>query len=221
MVGTHAVAVLRDFQRRPAPLARSRDDARRERGLADASAVTADHDQFHSSHSSPRIGIELLLDLAQFGDDLRQPLDQRLLLQVFTMRARRGPPDGLAGRNAAMWKNAGLAADVGLGSDVRLLAHSDLAAHHNIVLDDAAARQPGLRGDDDMPSDTAIVADVDQIVEFRSGADRGRAERSPIDANVGPEFHVVAEFNRAELRKLLVVVALEDITEAVGPHDAA
>ena len=47
------------------------------------------------------------------------------------------------------------------------------------------------------------------------------AERGAIDAGVGADFDIVADFDAADLRELFVMIAGANEAEAVGAEDAA
>ena len=64
--------------------------------------------------------------------------------------------------------------------------------------------------------DLAVVADVDHVVQLRAIAYNGCSQRPPVDAGVGTDFHVVADFDRTDLRKLLIVVLFQRISKTVG-----
>src|SRR5579871_1763598 len=72
-----------------------------------------------------------------------------------------------------------------------------------------------------MPADAAIVADMHQIVELGSVANRRDAERGAIDTGICADFDIVADFHPADLREFLIVIAGSDEAKAVGAEYAA
>jgi UDP-N-acetylglucosamine acyltransferase len=105
--------------------------------------------------------------------------------------------------------------------NARLVANSHLAADHCVVFHDHAAGQPGLGGDDDVTANAAVVPYVDQVVELHAVANLSDAEGRPVDAGVGADLDVVADFHAPDLRELFVAIAVADKAEAVGAQDAA
>ncbi len=65
------------------------------------------------------------------------------------------------------------------------------------------------------------MADVDQVVDFRSVADAGDSEGGAIDAGVGSDFYAITDLHSSDLRKLFVHAVGEDETESVGADHAA
>ena len=68
-------------------------------------------------------------------------------------------------------KNAAARAQHGAGLDSRFVADAHLTADHGVVFHHHAARESGLRGDDHVPADAAVVSDVNQVVELGAVAD--------------------------------------------------
>ena len=80
--------------------------------------------------------------------------------------------------------------------DARVLADAYLAADNDILLDYNAAGEAGLRGDHDILSYLAIVADVNKVVDLRAAADAGNFQRATVDGGVGADLNIIADFER-------------------------
>src|SRR5262249_57380102 len=104
--------------------------------------------------------------------------------------------DDLGGQHAAAGSQHGAALDA------RLTTNPDLPADHGVIAYLDAAGESGLGGNDHVPAEAAVVSDVDHVVELSAIADAGRTERGAVHATVGADLDVVADFNRADLRKL-------------------
>src|SRR5438094_696332 len=104
-----------------------------------------------------------------------------------------------------------------------MLANSNLPAEDDVVLNGDAAGEPGLRRDDNVFSDAAVVSDVHEIVDLGAASDARFIQRSAVDGRVGPDFHVIFDHQFSDLRKFLVVAALaiSHIAEAVSANSPA
>ena len=60
---------------------------------------------------------------------------------------------------------------------------------------------------------------VNQIVQFRAFPDLRAAKRSAIDCAVGPDFHIILNFNFADLWKFPVLSFFRDISESIRAND--
>ena len=72
-----------------------------------------------------------------------------------------------------------------------------------------------------MLADVDVVRDLNEIIDFYSGGDLGGFERAAIDCGVRADFHVVGNFDSADLRKFPVAAFAEDVAEAVAADDGA
>ena len=82
---------------------------------------------------------------------------------------------------------------------------------------------PGLRRDNHVLAELAVVADVHQIIDLRAAPNAGRLQRAAIDGRVRPDLHVVADFKFSDLRKFFVTPALRiaNITKAIAAQHRA
>ena len=66
-----------------------------------------------------------------------------------------------------------------------------------------------------------LCADLHEVVDFYPGGDLSGFERAAIDGGVRADFHVVGNFDSADLREFPVAAFAEDVAEAVAADDGA
>ena len=137
------------------------------------------------------------------------------------MRARGGAPDRCTGLDPSVGQDAALPSDHCARSDVGFLPDPHLPSHDYVVLDDDPSGKARLSGDDNVSSDAATMPDVHQVVEFRAVSDDGLFERCPINAAIGADFDIIADFDGSCLRELFVVIAFKSEAETVSTDDRA
>ena len=107
-------------------------------------------------------------------------------------------------------------------SDADVAGDAGLTRHHDVVLDDGAAGDADLRGEQRAAADRHAVRDVHEVVDLRSRADARLADRRTIDGRVRANLHVVLDDDAGMLRNLQVrAVLLPRETEAVAADDDA
>ena len=94
-------------------------------------------------------------------------------------------------------------------------ATPDLTAQHGKISHRHAARYADLGDDQAMPSDRAVVSDLDEIVDLGSLADDRIARRAAVDRGIGADFDVVLNDDAPGLRDLLMASRRRQITETV------
>ncbi len=104
--------------------------------------------------------------------------------------------------------NAGMARD------------SHLAAEHAPFAYLGSSRNAHLCRHYGMVADFVVVGNLHQVVELHAVADAGCAHHRAVDACIGADFHVVADFHVAYLRNLLVAVGSGRKAESVSPYHA-
>ena len=116
-----------------------------------------------------------------------------------------------------------MSSDHSAGFDAGVVANADLSSHDDVVFDRDAAGEAGLGGDDYIFSELAVVADVNEIIDFCALADASFVEGSAVDGRVGSDFDVVFEDETADLRGLLVASCLRvaDVAEAFTAEDGS
>lgn len=74
-----------------------------------------------------------------------------------------------------------MASDHGSRLDAGVVADADLSSHDDVVFDGDATGETGLGGDDYVFSELAIVADVDEVVDFCALANASFIESAAVD----------------------------------------
>src|ERR1700730_14163543 len=140
---------------------------------------------------------------------------------MFLQRTRWSAPDYLPLANNFGRQDSAAGTENCAGFDARLVADAHLAADDGVVFNHHSTGAPGLCGNDDMPSECAIVADVDQVVDLRAVSDLGHAQSRAVDTGISSDLDVIANLDTADLRELFVMVAAADKAEAVRAQDTA
>ena len=102
-----------------------------------------------------------------------------------------------------------------------MIGDADLAADHGALAYRAAAGDSRLRGDYGVLADLDVVSYLHEVVDFYAGGDLSGFERAAIDGGVRADFHVVGNFDSADLREFPVAAFAEDVAEAVAADDGA
>ena len=126
---------------------------------------------------------------------------------MLAQRSRGYAPYWFARGDSLARQYAGLSTYDGFAVNSGFFADSYLSTDNGIVSDRYASREPRLCRDNDMSADQAVVSHVYQVVEFRTFANSRDAERRAIDTAIRADFHVVFDFDAANLWKLLVTIA--------------
>ena len=138
-----------------------------------------------------------------------EPSQRRLLTQHLLQRPRGRAPvhrarfeafvsDGLAAEDAR------LPAEDDAGAYLHVVADADLAGQNSALADRARAGDAGERDQDRVFADVAVVADVDEVVEFCAAADASFRQCAAVDGAVGADLHVVFDDQCSLLRELRV-----------------
>src|SRR3954462_7698278 len=96
-----------------------------------------------------------------------------------------------------------------------MIAHTYLAANYRIILDNGAATDAGLCGNDDALANVHIVGDLYQVIDFGAVTDTCPAERTTVYTGVSADFDIILNHDGANLRKLDIPFVCSDITEPV------
>jgi hypothetical protein len=67
-----------------------------------------------------------------------------------------------------------------------------------------------------MPSDLAIVADLNQVVDFGAVADARRFKRTAINSRARANFNIIPDFNMAKLRDFVMPAIVKSVAKSVG-----
>ena len=87
-------------------------------------------------------------------------------MQILFERPRGRAPDNLTRADDLRRKDAAARSQNRSRLDASLIADADLSANDSVILDDHSARESCLRGNDHVPANAAVVADVDHVVEL-------------------------------------------------------
>ena len=93
-----------------------------------------------------------------------------------------------------------LGADLPATTDAQVPRHRGLAADLDEILEHGRSGDPYLGHDDAAASQLNIVADLDQVIEARAGANDRVPRRSPVDRGIRADFHVVPHNDASKLR---------------------
>ena len=104
-----------------------------------------------------------------------------------------------------------------------MFADANLSAKHDIFFYRNTAGKACLGGDYHIFSDLAVVANVNQIIDFRASPDAGCVEGSAVDGGVGADLDIVFDFQTSDLRKLFITASrlVTHIAEAVAAKHCA
>src|SRR5260221_3130260 len=122
--------------------------------------------------------------------------------------------DRHAGRNIA--HDAALGGDLGAGADRQMVGDADLAAHHDTIADHRAAGDADLAADDALSAKPHVVADMDEVIEHRTGTNHGIAGGAAIDRAVGADLDAVLDDDATELQHAHEALGTGDVAEALA-----
>ena len=86
--------------------------------------------------------------------------------------------------------------------DFAVIGDADLSADDGALPYRTAAGDSRLRGDDGVLADADVVRHLHEVIDFHSGGDLRGFERAAIDCGVRADFHVVGNFDSAELAEI-------------------
>ena len=104
-----------------------------------------------------------------------------------------------------------------------MLSNTDLPAEHSAIFNGDAAGESSLRRNNDVFTDLAVMADVNEIVDLRAATDAGFIQCPAIDRGVGSDFYIIFDDQSPDLRKLFIVAGLPvaDVAEPVASKDCS
>ena len=106
----------------------------------------------------------------------------------------------------------------------RAVAHLDVIGETGLpselapFADSDGARHARLRGHARKLADLAVVANLDEIVEFDPAPKNRRAHRRSVDRRIRANFDIVLDHHAAHLRNFDQVAGVLDKAEAVGAN---
>src|SRR5450631_4876053 len=96
-----------------------------------------------------------------------------------------------------------------------MVAHTNTPAQHYEILERRASGDTGLRRHDAMPTDSDIVADLDQVVDLGALADHGIANGAAVDRCAGADLNIILDDDAPDLWHLEVPFASHHEAEAI------
>src|SRR3984957_12874599 len=112
--------------------------------------------------------------------------------------------------------------DLGPVANVEMIVDSHLRAQRHMIANRQATSQSYLGGQQTVPPNRHIVADLDLVVDFRTLADYSVAQAAAVDSRSRPDLHLILDQNAAGLRDLQMAFrAKENEPKAVLPDAAA
>jgi len=151
--------------------------------------------------------------------ELANIFQQRVVLFIF--------PDWLGGstKHDRVWwhvlSQSRHRADHDLIADFDMTAKANLAGERDIVAKPSAARDADLSAEDAMASDGHIVADLNQVVDFRAFLDPSASETGAIDGRIRTDLDVIIDLDDPSLGYFFMTPLADFVTESLGTnHDA-
>src|SRR5690606_4177711 len=96
------------------------------------------------------------------------------------------------------------AIDDGSGADGEVPAGTGAAPEQDAVLQNRRSRKAGLRGDQAVASNPAVVADLHEVVDLAAFADHRIAQGPAVDGRIGADLDAILNDHAAQLRDLAV-----------------
>ena len=88
-----------------------------------------------------------------------------------------------------------------------------------MAADSGAAGDADLRAEDGMLADGHIVADLDEVIDFRASLNPGATKSGAVDGGIGSDLNIVVDLDGAGLRDFVLAAFAEFVAEAVGSDD--
>src|SRR5258708_2412729 len=102
---------------------------------------------------------------------------------------------------------------------MHMIGHADLPGNNDVVARAARSRDAHLAGNQVMLADSAIMADLHQVVDFGSQPNARRLEGPPIDGRAGPDLDIILNFHSGQLWDFDVLALLQAVAESIGSDD--
>src|SRR6185369_14571350 len=104
-------------------------------------------------------------------------------------------------------------------ADFNMAGDRGLTAYSHVISDSDATGNAGLCGNSRILANTAVMSNLDKIVELHTSANVRNIECRTIDGRVGSDFYIIFNHDNPDLRDLEVFLAIGDITESVAADD--
>ncbi len=120
-------------------------------------------------------------------------------------------------------KDSGLTAQNYAGTYMHMLADADLAGDDRAIADGTGAGDAGEGDENDVFSDVAVVADMNEVVDFCAAADACFGEGSTVNGGIGANLNVVFNDKGSLLRELRVRAGggIADVTKTICSEHCA
>jgi len=112
--------------------------------------------------------------------------------------------------------NARASAEKGAVTDVDMVRNAHLPGDHHVVSGGARAGDADLADDHVVSAKAAVVANLNEVIDFCADADARGSECPAIDGRAGADLDVIADIDVAKLRHFGMSAVLQTIAEAVG-----
>src|SRR5262249_48907656 len=137
------------------------------------------------------------------------------LFEMLLQRSRRRAPDRLARSHNFRRQHTAPRPQHSARLNTCFISDTNLPANYGIVAHDYAAGETGLRRDDDVLTDPAVVSDVYHVIELGAFADLGYTQCRPINAGIGADLAVSSDFDAPDLWELVPAIAIHYETETI------
>src|SRR5687767_1172374 len=102
-----------------------------------------------------------------------------------------------------------------------MVTHAHLTADDAIILNDCAARYPGLRRYHYSLTDLNVVSDLNEVIDLSAFAYPSLAQGSAVDTCIGTDLDILFDDHSSYLWKLDVSIVILNITKPIGTDDDA
>ena len=117
--------------------------------------------------------------------------------------------------------NAAASGGHDLMTDGDMISDARLAAEHDVMSGSAAARDPDLRHQNVVFADLHVMRNLDKVIDFCPPPYPRCAEGGAIHCDISPQFDIVFNHHRTDLRNLVMSALMLEKSEAVATDDRA
>src|SRR5579863_2189436 len=143
------------------------------------------------------------------------------LLLEFIERPCRSPPDDLCASHGFPRRNSCLRPNHGTVFNFTMIGNPDLTAESHVASNHRRPRNPCLRRYDRIFPDAYVVRNVDEVVQFRASPDLRTVEGTAIDCGICADFHIILNFDFADLWKFPALSSFGNVAKAVRTDHGA
>ena len=150
---------------------------------------------------------------------LRQSVQDGMGLQPGPHRGRRC--SSLTCLGGDVCNDPSLRRDLRCRADREMTGQSGLATDADEIAKLGRARNAHLGNDQTMPSNSDIMGDLDEVIDFRALANDRVARRATIDRRIGADLHVILDNDATDLRHFQMAAPPRSEAETVLPDRGA